>query len=130
MVLDLFCLLNFACTSQRHRASPVLPNARTGGVYSCETRFYISSLPCNAKLINNSIRSHWAVENNLHWCLDVIMKEDGQLNYIGNAAENMNMMKKMELGMLANEKSIKSSKARKMKKALLDGSYRELLLKV
>jgi len=99
-------------------------------IYSCETRFYISSLLGNAKLINNSIRSHWAVENNLHWCLDVIMKEDGQLNYIGNAAENMNMMKKMALGMLANEKSIKSSKARKMKKALLDNGYRELLLKV
>ena len=58
------------------------------------------------------------------------MKEDGQLNYIGNAAENMNMMKKMALGMLVNDKSIKSSKARKMKKALMDESYRELLLKV
>jgi predicted transposase YbfD/YdcC len=100
------------------------------GVYSCETRYYISSLLKTAKLINNSIRSHWAIENNLHWCLDVIMKEDGQLNYIGNAAENMNMMKKMALGMLVNDKSIKSSKARKMKKALMDESYRELLLKI
>jgi len=99
-------------------------------IYSCETRYYISSLLGDATLINNSIRSHWAIENNLHWCLDVIMKEDGQLNYIGNAAENMNMMKKMALGMLANEKSTKSSKARKMKKALLDEDYRELLLKI
>ena len=100
------------------------------GQHSCETRYYISSLLGDATLINNSIRSHWAIENNLHWCLDVIMKEDGQLNYIGNAAENMNMMKKMALGMLTNEKSTKSSKARKMKKALLDEEYRELLLKV
>lgn len=100
------------------------------GLYSCETRFYISSLLGDARLINNSIRSHWAIENNLHWCLDVIMKEDGQLNYIGNAAENMNMMKKMALGMLANEKSSKLSKAKKMKKALLEEAYRELLLKV
>ena len=99
-------------------------------VYSCETRFYISSLDQNAQLINNSIRSHWAVENNLHWSLDVVMKEDGQRNYIGNAAENMNMMKKIALGMLTNEKSIKSSKARKMKKALINEHYRELVLKV
>lgn len=99
-------------------------------VYSCETRYYISSLLGDATLINNSIRSHWAIENNLHWSLDVIMKEDSQLNYIGNAAENMNMMKKMALGMLANDKSSKSSKARKMKKALLDEAYRELLLNV
>ena len=99
-------------------------------VSSCEVRYYISSLLGDAKLINCSIRSHWAVENNLHWCLDVIMKEDGQRNYIGNAAENMNMMKKIALGMLANEKTTKSSKARKMKKALMNEGYRELLLKV
>lgn len=43
-----------------------------------------------------------AIENNLHWCLDVIMREDGQLNYIGNAAKNMSMMKKIALGMFAN----------------------------
>jgi predicted transposase YbfD/YdcC len=99
-------------------------------VSSCETRFYISSLLENATLINNSIRSHWTIENNLHWSLDVIMREDGQLNYVGNAAENMNRMKKMALGMLANEKNTKYSKKRKMKKALLDQAYRELLLKV
>lgn len=99
-------------------------------IYSSETRYYISSLLENAKLINNSIRSHWAIENNLHWSLDVVMKEDGQRNYIGNAAENMNMIKKIALGMLTNEKTIKSSKARKMKKALMDESYRELVLKV
>jgi predicted transposase YbfD/YdcC len=99
-------------------------------ITSYETRFYISSLLRDAKLINNSIRSHWAIENNLHWNLDVIMKEDGQLNYKGNAAENMNMMKKIALGMLANEKTVKKSKKRKMKNALLDEQYRELLLKV
>ena len=58
------------------------------------------------------------------------MKEDGQRNYIGNAAENMNMMKKIALGMLTNEKTTKSSKARKMKKALMNQDYRELVLKV
>jgi predicted transposase YbfD/YdcC len=99
-------------------------------IYSCETRYYISSLHGDAAWINNSIRSHGAIENNLHWSLDVIMKEDGQLNHVGNAAQNMNMMKKMALGMLANEKTTKSSKARKMKKALLDEAYRELLLKI
>ncbi len=99
-------------------------------VYSCETRYYISSLKEGAKLFNNSIRSHWAIENNLHWTLDVVMKEDGQRNYIGNAAENMNMMKKMALAMIVNEKTTKKSKAKKMKKALLEDSYRELVLKV
>jgi predicted transposase YbfD/YdcC len=97
---------------------------------SCETRYYISSLHGDAILINASIRSHWSIENKLHWCLDVVMKEDGQLNYVGNAAENMNMIKKMALGMLANEKTSSKSKAKKMKKALLEDDYRELLLKI
>lgn len=98
------------------------------GLYSCETRFYITSLNADAKQINNSIRTHWAIENNLHWTLDVIMKEDGQLNYIGNAAQNMNMMKKIALAMLANEKTSKKSKKKKMKYALIDKEYRELIL--
>ncbi len=80
------------------------------GLYSCETRFYITSLNVDAKQINSSIRTHWAIENNLHWTLDVVMKKDGQLNYIGNAAQNMNMIKKIALAMLANEKTIKKSK--------------------
>ncbi|GAB1858654.1 hypothetical protein MHTCC0001_34940 [Flavobacteriaceae bacterium MHTCC 0001] len=100
------------------------------GEHSCQTRYYISSLQRDAKIINRSVRSHWAIENNLHWNLDVIMKEDGQLNYKGNAPENMNMVKKMVLGMLANEKTFKKSKAKKMKKALIDDNYRELLLKI
>jgi predicted transposase YbfD/YdcC len=99
-------------------------------VYSCEIRFYISSIAENAKLINNSIRSHWAIENNLHWTLDVVMKEDGQLNYTGNAPENMNMMRKVGLGMLVQEKTVKESKNIKMVKALLSDTYRELILKV
>ena len=87
-------------------------------LYSCETRLYISSLFENATLVNNPMRSHWTVENNLHWCLDVIMKKDGQLNYVENAAENRSMMKKVQ------------NIVRKMKKAVLDQAYRELLLKV
>lgn len=98
--------------------------------YSRETRFYISSIKQDAQLLNNSIRSHWSIENNLHWNLDVVMKEDGQHNYAGNAAQNMNMIKKIALGMLANEKTTVKSKPKKMKKALLEDNYRELVLKV
>ena len=99
-------------------------------IYTRETRFYISSITENAKLINNSIRSHWAIENNLHWTLDVVMKEDGQLNYIGNAPENMSIMRKVALGMLVQEKTVKESKNIKMVKALLSDTYREFILKV
>ena len=95
---------------------------------SLEIRYYISSLESDAKLHNESIRKHWSIENNLHWCLDVVMKEDGQLNYTGNSAENMNIIKKMALGLIARDKSRKISKARKIKAALMEDEYREKLL--
>ena len=42
-----------------------------GDELSVETRYYLSSLPNDAKLLNEAVRSHWAVENSLHWVLDV-----------------------------------------------------------
>jgi predicted transposase YbfD/YdcC len=99
-------------------------------VSSTETRFYISSLSGDAKLINNSIRKHWSIENNLHWNLDVIFKEDKQLNYAGNAPQNMNLIKKIALSMVDIEKSTKKSKPQKMCEALLNDCYREELMGV
>ena len=97
-------------------------------ISSTETKYYISSLSKNAKLINNSVRGHWAIENNLHWNLDVIFKEDGQLNYAGNATQNMNLIKKMALSMVDKEKSTKKSKPNKMLEALLEDTYREKIM--
>jgi len=93
-------------------------------------RYYISSLPKDAQLINKSIRSHWAIENNLHWNLDVIFKEDHQLKRKGNSVENFNMMTKVALNLLDSEKSTKKSKPTKRFKAAMDDSYRELIMKV
>ena len=41
-----------------------------------ETRFYITSLVLAAHLIGPVIRSHWAVENILHWVLDMVFRDD------------------------------------------------------
>lgn len=40
------------------------------------TRYFISSLPCNAEKILSSVRDHWKIENSLHWSLDVVFHED------------------------------------------------------
>lgn len=80
------------------------------GVSSTTFRYYITSLPRNAKLINESIRSHWAIENNLHWNLDVIFSEDNQLKRKGNSVENFNLMTKVALALIDNEKTTKKSK--------------------
>jgi predicted transposase YbfD/YdcC len=60
-----------------------------------ETRFYISSLPADASLLNNSVRSHWGIENSLHWILDVAFNEDNSRKRAGNAAQNFSVMNRI-----------------------------------
>lgn len=95
---------------------------------STETRYYISSLPGNATQINNAIRQHWTVENNLHWSLDVLFKEDASLKKKGNSAINYNIILKLALAMLEKEKSRKLSKPAKRLTAALSDKYRERIL--
>jgi predicted transposase YbfD/YdcC len=94
------------------------------------TRFYISSLPADASLLNHSIRSHWAIENNLHWNLDVIFKEDHQEKRNQTAIENSNLIAKFAITMLDQEKTYPKSKNRKRQKAFGSNAYRELILQV
>ena len=100
------------------------------GVKSTEFRYYISSIPDNPHKINTSIRSHWGIENNLHWNLDVIFNEDGQLKRKGNSAENFNIINKVALGLIENETTKKKSKPLKRLNALLNDEYREKIMKV
>ena len=99
------------------------------GATSKEDRFYITSLAPEAKKLNSAIRSHWAIENNLHWSLDVIFKEDGQLKRKGHSAENFNIISKIALGMLEKEESIKNTKNNKRLMAALSDEYRLKILK-
>ena len=72
-----------------------------------ETRLYISSLEADADLINRSVRSHWGVENSLHWVLDVAFNEDHSRKRAGNAAQNFSLINRIALNLLKNEKSAK-----------------------
>ena len=95
---------------------------------STEVRFYISSLKADAKYINSAIRSHWSIENNLHWNLDVCFKEDNSRKRIKNSAQNMNIMYKMALNLIVKNKIENISKNRLRKKARGDSKIREKLL--
>lgn len=99
------------------------------GHVETEKRFYISSLPADAAKLNNAVRSHWAVENNLHWVLDVTFKDDGSRIRRGMASENMVVMKHLAINLLKNDKKNKLFIPRKQRKALFYDDYREMLLK-
>ena len=69
------------------------------GPASEETRYYITSLPADPQLILHSVRSHWSIENQLHWRMDVAFREDCTRK-TDNAAVNFSAMGKMALMML------------------------------
>ena len=101
---------------------------KRSGKQSAETRYYISSLPAKPKVIGNAVRSHWAIENNLHWTLDLLFKEDASLKKKGHSALNYNIIVKTALAMIEREISTKASKPQKRKRAALDDEYRSFLL--
>jgi predicted transposase YbfD/YdcC len=71
------------------------------------TRHYISSLNLNNNLkrISRAIRSHWSIENNLHWTLDTAFKDDESTIRKGKAANNITVMKHFALNLLQKSKT-------------------------
>lgn len=98
------------------------------GKTSHQDRYYISSLPADARYTNNAVRKHWAIENNLHWSLDVIFKEDCSLKKKGNSALNYGLMAKMALVLIEKEPTPKLSKPGKRYRAALDDDFRAKIL--
>jgi len=94
------------------------------GHVSHEQRLYITSHEDkDADFIANAIRSHWFVENKLHWQLDVSFNEDKNRSRSGYGAENFSMMNKIALNLLKNEKSVKVGVKTKRLKAGWDENY-------
>ena len=79
-------------------------------------RFYLSSLPADAKLLLDAVRSHWQVENNVHWCLDVAFDEDRSRARKDHSAQNLAVLRRLALNLLRQDKSAKSGlKARRLR---------------
>ena len=76
------------------------------GEESSATRYYISSLEANPARLNRVIRSHWSIENNLHWTLDVVFNEDSHLKKKNNSAANFNIINKMALTILEKDTTL------------------------
>lgn len=94
-----------------------------------DTRYFISNQKQNAAFFLYAIRSHWGIENCLHWVLDVLFREDYCRKRKDNAAENFNFIRKMALNIIRNKKDGKKSLRRKRLHAAWDIDYLENLLK-
>ena len=93
------------------------------GKTSRELRYYISSLEPDAKCLAESIRSHWGIENSLHWVLDVAFREDESRIRTGNAPENFTLLRQIALSALNQEKTAKVGLKNKRLRAGWDDLY-------
>lgn len=99
-----------------------------GNKTSMERAYYISSLPADAERIAHAVRSHWEVENRLHWCLDVQFGDDQSRVRSGYAANNLAVVRHIVMNLLRLDTTRKASlKSKRMLAATLDDYRAELL---
>ena len=94
---------------------------------STTKRFYISSLPPDPAALLTAARTHWSVENNAHWMLDVIFNEDKAQAQKDFEAQNMSMLRRIALNILKQDQE-KIPLKRKRTKAALNTEYRNKLI--
>lgn len=94
------------------------------------TRYYISSLDEGPEKYQGHIRSHWGIENKLHWVLDVGFSEDASRKRNKNAAQNYSILLKIALNLFADDKSTKQGIPGKRLKASWNEGYLKKILKI
>jgi predicted transposase YbfD/YdcC len=70
-----------------------------------EVRFFISSLTLRVTEFARAVRSHWAIENNLHWVLDVSYREDENRSRKDHTAENLAWLRRLTVSLLAQDEA-------------------------
>ena len=89
-----------------------------------ETRYFISSLDANdPKRLERVVRAHWAIENSLHWVLDVAFDEDSNRTRKGHSDANLSVIRHIALNLIKTEKTSKVGVKIKRLKAGWDNDY-------
>ena len=99
-----------------------------GESVSVERRYYVSSLTPDPARLLEVVRSHWEVENRVHWVLDVTFSEDASRVRLGHGAANLGAVRRLSLNALRLETSVKGSIATRRLQAGWDEGYLEKVL--
>ena len=105
---DIQTVIRYRCTRE------------VNGVKSVSVRHYISSFDTNAENFGGIIRGHWSIENQLHWMLDVVFREDDARAKKDNSPLNLNVLRKIALAALKSISAGRLSIRKKMMKAARD----------
>ncbi|CAM3366844.1 transposase (fragment) [Xenorhabdus nematophila ATCC 19061] len=106
-----------------HSIIRVIRERHVGNEMSRENSYFISTLfPTEAQRAATASRSHWQIETQLHWCLDIAFNEDQQRMREGNAAANMALLNKIALNLFRLAPTKAGIKARR-KRAGWDDKY-------
>ena len=93
-----------------------------------EIRYFLSSCPDSPAVLGQAIRSHWAIENTMHWVLDVTFREDDSRVRGRTAARNLVLLRKIALNIVGRDKTTKASVRARRKKAAWNDAYMLKLL--
>ena len=85
----------------------------TNGRHRCETRYFVSSRPLAATEAAEAVREHWAIENRLHWVLDVTFGDDQSRLRKGHGARNMATVRHFALNLVRCAEDNRSIKSRR-----------------
>ena len=100
---------------------------KIGDKTTFETAYYLLSTALSPERFNGVVRSHWGIENRLHWRLDVVMNEDQNRTRMGNGPHNLAVLRHMALNVMQKD-TTKGSLRGKIKRAGWDDAYLTKLL--
>lgn len=98
------------------------------GKVSIEQRYDILSIQSDVQRLAAAVRSHWSIENQLHWILDVGFAEDAVQSCSGYSAENLAVIRHVGVNLLSRDKTIKVGVKTRRLKAGWDDNYLKTVL--
>jgi predicted transposase YbfD/YdcC len=110
------------------RIGVAISNTVRGGKPTSDVRYYVLSKRMSARSFGTAVRSHWGIENHLHWQLDVTFGEDHCRTRKGRADANFSILRRTALSLLKNEKSAKVGMKNKRLTAGWNDHYLEKVL--
>jgi predicted transposase YbfD/YdcC len=101
---------------------------KVNGTVSIEQRYYILSIESDVQKFAHAVRSHWSIENQLHWILDVGFAEDTAQSCSGYSAENLAVIRHVGINLLSRDKKSQVGVKTRRLKAGWDDNYLKTVL--